>query len=452
MTVTLQSQIESLLKDKLGWSASILGSKEIARAVKKRMLAEDSPDIQTYLQQLQISTQELEELIELLIVPETWFFRDWEPFTFLERYVKAEWLPTQYHRILRVLSVPCSSGEEPYSIAMTLLKAGLTPNQFQIDAVDISKRSLDKAREAAYSPNSFRVKNLEFQNLYFTKVGNKYHLHDLVRTAVNFMQGNLVAPNFTNGKNPYDVIFCRNVLIYFDDAARAKAIGTLNSLLKNEGLLFLGHAEQAQILASSFVSVQHPFAFAYQKKDKNKGGARHEERVQIRNKHLTSTSDFSPRSEPKNNFPQFRENDLTVKRQNATLTNQEFTELRTAFSNGQKISAKEIIPGQNLINLPVSNLENARKLADTGQLSESGRICEAYLKENSTSVEAYILLGQVYQAKGMENQAEQCFQKAVYLEPNNSDALLHLALLKEQSGDLARAAVLRQRIQRLQKP
>jgi len=82
MTAIVQAQIESLLRDKMGWSANILGSKEISRAVEKRMVERNLLDLQTYLQQLQISTQEIEALIELLIVPETWFFRDWEPFVF----------------------------------------------------------------------------------------------------------------------------------------------------------------------------------------------------------------------------------------------------------------------------------------------------------------------------------------------------------------------------------
>ena len=158
MPAIIQTQIESLLKDKIGWSASILGSKEISRAVEKRMIAGNFPDLQTYLQQLQISPQEIDALIELLIVPETWFFRDWEPFVFLEHYIRSEWLLKQSYRSLRVLSVPCSSGEEPYSIAMSLLNSGLMSNQFQIDAVDISKISLNRAREAVYSQNSFRVK------------------------------------------------------------------------------------------------------------------------------------------------------------------------------------------------------------------------------------------------------------------------------------------------------
>ncbi|WP_377479646.1 MAG: CheR family methyltransferase [Microcoleus anatoxicus] len=453
MTAIIQNQIESLLKDRIGLSASILGSKEIGRAVEQRMTAENSPNLQTYLQQLQISAEELEALIELLIVPETWFFRDWEPFVFLERYVKSEWLPTQSHRILRVLSAPCSSGEEPYSIAMSLLQAGLTPNQFQIDAVDISNCSLDKARKAVYTQNSFRVNNLQFQQLYFTKLGNKYQLCDLVKNAVNFMHGNLVDPNFITGKNPYNVIWCRNVLIYFDDAAREKSIRNLNGLLKNKGLLFLGHAEKMQMLESTFVSVQHPFAFAYRKQENDNGGLINGEKLLMRHQPLISTGEVSlSRLDRQNKSPLFsRKDSPTIARQNNPTANRETTQLKTIPLSDPATSAREIGKGQNSTQLPATDLETARKLADGGQLSAATTMCENYLKQNFTSVEAYILMGEIHQAKGLDVQAEQCFQKAIYLEPNNYDALLHLTLLAENRGDTARAAVLRQRIQRLQK-
>lgn len=434
MAAIIQTQIESLLKDKIGWSASILGSKEISRAVEKRMIAGNFPDLQTYLQQLQISPQEIDALIELLIVPETWFFRDWEPFVFLEHYIRSEWLLKQSYRSLRVLSVPCSSGEEPYSIAMSLLNSGLMSNQFQIDAVDISKISLNRAREAIYSQNSFRVKNLEFQSRYFTKSGNKYHLQDSVKNAVNFIQGNLVDRNFLRDKNPYDIIFCRNVLIYFDDSARVKAMETLNGLLRNEGLLFLGHAEKGQLLDSSFVSIKHPFAFAYRKVENN-----------------NYKLNFSPCLEKKKQLPQLSEKSIPVTKQNQVIVNQENQNYVAVFGRESTTSNQEIIKTKASIQQESFCLEKARKLADSGQLNEAANICEIYLKENSTSVEAYILLGEVYQGKGMEKQAEQCFQKAIYLAPNNYDALLHLTLLTEHRGDTTKAAVLRQRIQRLEK-
>jgi chemotaxis protein methyltransferase WspC len=451
MTAILQAQIESLLRDKMGWSANILGSKEIGRAVEKRMVERNLLDLQTYLQQLQISTQEIEALIELLIVPETWFFRDWEPFVFLEEYVKSEWLLKLNYRPLRLLSIPCSSGEEPYSIAMTLFNIGLMPHQFQIDAVDISKTSLDRAKKAVYGQNSFRVKNLEFQSRYFTKSDNKYHLREEVKNAVNFMHGNLVAPNFLSEKNPYDVIFCRNVLIYFDDAARVKAMNTLKSLLRTQGVLFLGHAEKGQMLSSSFVSVEHPFAFAYRKIENNQEELKNEQQPPIKNQQLKSPSDVIFQREQRNKSHQSRENLPTSKRPNENITKEERLKSRPIFTSQSVTPKSATTKSQTSHQQPNSYLEQARKLADLGQLSEAANICETYLKENGTSVEAYILLGEVYQGKGMEKNAEQCFQKAIYLAPNNYDALLHLILLAEHRGDTAKAAVLRQRIQRLEK-
>lgn len=436
-----QATIEALLKEKVGLAASILGSAEIARSVEKRRIACNLPDLQTYLKQLQTSTQELDDLIELVIVPETWFFRDWEPFIFLERYVTSEWLPTRRNRILRLLSVPCSSGEEPYSIAMTLINAGLTPNQFRIDAVDISKKSILRAKEAIYNQNSFRGNNLEFQKRYFTKIDDKYQLCDLVKNAVNFMSGNLVDPNFLRDKSPYDVIFCRNVLIYFERSTREQSFQNLNRLLPKEGLLFLGHAETSQILDSGFVSVRHPFAFAY-RKEGDKNDKLTDGQIPIKNQIKYSPTPNLNSSQPKP-ANQLFEIPKPEKPQNSPQLNQSYPKLQSIPLSKPKDA--------NYQETPPLNFETARKLADSGQLDRAAKLCETYLKENSTSVEAYLLLGEIHQARGFEKQAEQCFQKAIYLEPNNYEALLHLSLLKEHSGDVAGATVLRQRIQRLQK-
>ena len=133
-----QEAIEALLRQKIGLDANSIGSRTIARAVEQRQIACGLPDRAAYLRHLQTVARELEELIETVVVPETWFFRDTEPFVYLNQYVRSEWLKANFS-ILRVLSVPCSTGEEPYSIAMTLLDSGLNPTQFCIDAVDVHK-------------------------------------------------------------------------------------------------------------------------------------------------------------------------------------------------------------------------------------------------------------------------------------------------------------------------
>ncbi|NEO95554.1 MAG: protein-glutamate O-methyltransferase CheR, partial [Moorea sp. SIO3G5] len=260
----IQATIEALLRKKIGLDGSTIGSRQIARAIETRRLACGLPDQQTYLQQLQTSPQELEALIETVVVLETWFFRDRKPFAFVSRYVRSEWLPNPNHPILRVLSIPCSTGEEPYSIAMTLLDAGLTPNQFRVDAIDISKEALQKARRALYSRNSFRGNQLQQRKRYFKQTADGYELCQLVRNTVKFKHGNILGP-LGLVQNNYDIIFCRNLLIYLDKSARFRAIELLDRLLMPQGLLFVGSAETGVITINRFVSVRYPFAFAYQK-------------------------------------------------------------------------------------------------------------------------------------------------------------------------------------------
>ena len=102
-----------------------------------------------------------------MVVTETWFFREKQPFAALVRLVIEEWLPAHPTGKLRLLSVPCSSGEEPYSMAMALMDAGFLAARFEISAVDISSRALAFAQRAIYGRNSFRGADLEFRARHF---------------------------------------------------------------------------------------------------------------------------------------------------------------------------------------------------------------------------------------------------------------------------------------------
>lgn len=432
-----QAAIEALLRQKIGLDANVIGSTMIARAVQQRLLACELPSITAYLKRLQTSSQEVDALIESLVVPETWFFRDRESYAYLSIYVKHQWLPTHPDRVLRVLSVPCSTGEEPLSIAIALLETGLSSKQFSIDAVDISQKALHIAQQGIYGRNSFRGETLNLRQQYFTQVGNKYQVHDFVKSTINFMRGNLLQPLFLLEKPPYDVIFCRNVLIYFDYSAREQAIQVLDRLLMKTGLLFVGHSETSAIPPLRFVSVRHPLAFAFRKV-----AATSEERQ------VTTPSYRTTRRQEQRN----KERDTGDGIQKGLL-----------LKPGKQASRLTDIPEITPSSLPTLDsqspvkikdnletlLEKAKILADRGQLKEAATLCETYLSQNHVSAEAYVLLGQVRQAQGKEEQALQCFQKATYLNPNHYEALIHLALLKEYTGDSKGAAMIRHRIQRL---
>lgn len=420
-----QQKIEDLLKRKIGLAAGSIGSNTIARVIHRRMEACRIGEIEAYFNLLQTSPEELEQLIEAAIVSETWFFRDRGPFVFLSQYLSSEWRLKNRGKILRVLSVPCATGEEPYSIAIALMEAGLTCKHFTIDAVDISQKSLQKARKGIYRQNSFRGMEQDYLKRYFTQIGeNEYLLSDAVIRAVNFWQGNLLDPYFLIDKAAYDIIFCRNVLIYFDRAAIETTNLVLDRLLEPEGLLFVGHAETGQISSSRFESIRYSFAFAFRKRQQEDRSKKHTEAARL--------NPTAPKA-------------IEAKK---LLVTEQFGEQKSAQLRDISPQPPTATPNSQS-NFP--DLGVARRLADLGELEAATTLCETYLSQNRVSVEAYVLLGQVHQAAGKKEQAEQYFQRAIYLEPNCYEALIHLALLKESRGDIAGGAIIRRRIERLQK-
>jgi chemotaxis protein methyltransferase WspC len=463
-----QSKIEALLRQKIGLDALSIGSNTIARAIGQRMATSRLTDPANYLEKLQAAPEELEALIESVVIPETWFFRDREPFVFLSHYVLSEWWSKNPGKILRVLSLPCATGEEPYSIAIALMEACLSPKSFKIDAVDISKIALNKAQRAVYGKNSFRGKKLDFLESYFNQIGNEYHLRDLVKNTVNFIHGNVCDRSFMVNQTAYDIIFCRNLLIYFDDAGRQQTIQLLDRLLTKQGLLFLGHSETGQLLPLQFSPVRHPLAFAYRK-----------EQSQVNQTHfpgITAVSKSTRKSDDSRNyrFPvsenyksesktdrssHLNTRSTVPKTPDRSPISQNYLRSQPPSSSCDEVPQLRQIPSiqspvtTGPLDAPskISDCETARSLADRGQLQEAATLCETYLSQNPVSVEAHVLLGQIYQAVGNQDRSQLCFQKAIYLEPDSYEALIHLALLKENRGDFAGANLIRQRIQRLQK-
>src|SRR3982074_983393 len=214
----------------MGLDAESIGVASVERAVRERLAARGLEDVQVYWEQLSAVEQELQELIEAIVIPETWFFRDPQAFTALVQVVREEWLAKHLEGALRLLSLPCSTGEEPFSMAMALLDGGLPPSRFHIDAIDISTRAIAWAEQGTYGKNSFRSKDLSFRDRYFEPAERGHRLSDGVRRQVHFRHGNLLSAGWLHGAHGYDVIFCRNVLIYFDVITQCRAIEVLGRL------------------------------------------------------------------------------------------------------------------------------------------------------------------------------------------------------------------------------
>jgi len=400
--------LEQLLKASMGLSVASIGSAVIARAVQERLSACNLADRDVYLERVRTSGAELQALIEAVVVPETWFFRDPNAFTSLARFVHDDWLPSHRGGVLAVLSLPCSTGEEPYSIAMALVDAHLAAERFRVDAVDISNRHIGQGMRAVYGRNSFRTDNLGFRDRHFDVAADGYHVRQNVRQQVRFQQGNLFAADLLPGVGIYDVIFCRNVLIYFDRPTQERALAVLDRLLSSDGLLFVAPAETGLPGGHGLVSTKEPLAFGFRK-----------ERARTPAPARTTVGPPTPFAP------------------------------RAAIAAVQRGAASAGLSPEGSDD-PAADLDEATRFADQGHFVEAAACCEEHLRRSGPSATAFYLLGLVRDATGNHSQAASYYRKALYLDPNHHDTQIQLALLLEKQGEPAAAQVLRNRARRLE--
>ncbi|ALN78851.1 CheR family methyltransferase [Lysobacter antibioticus] len=406
------------LKDTMGLDASTIGPTVVERAVASRMTACGCKQLAEYWQALRASPLEQQELIEAVVVPETWFFRDTQAFSALSETYGLHWAVTHPGDRLRLLSLPCSTGEEPYTMAMALQDAGFPLERLSIDAVDISERALAKARRGLYGSNSFRGRELQFRERHFTTVAGGWQLPETVRSRVNFIQGNVLDVAFLPGEAVYDAIFCRNLLIYFDADTQIRTVGILKRLLRPQGLLFVGPAEAGLILSQGFASAQLPMAFAFRPPRADSG-------VAVSAAMLATTASALAGAAAKA---------TTVK----------------AIAKPRPLArpAPSASPVPTVAESAEALLDAAQRLADNGDFDRAAGSCQAYLQAQGPSARALYLLGLIEGAKGRNELAEDYFRKALYLQPQHEETLMHLALLLETRGDAAGGRVLRLRAQR----
>jgi len=169
---------------------------------------------------------------------------------------------------IRIWCIPSSSGEEPYSIAMYLLEtwSGIHEWDVEILSSDIDTGILRRARAGRYSARSVQYVPPRWLAKYFRSVGDEHQLSDDLRQAVEFTRVNLAEPTDTLNYRNFDVIFCRNLLIYFDDLSRQTAAETFYEALNPGGYVCLGHSESMSRISSLFEVRKFPEAIVYRKR------------------------------------------------------------------------------------------------------------------------------------------------------------------------------------------
>jgi chemotaxis protein methyltransferase CheR len=264
-----------LLHERSGLHFSTGNRRLLERGVLHRMQALQMAVPEKYLAYLARTGDnhdELNKLLGLLTIGETCFFRYQAHRDVLIREVLPELLAHRAAtRQLRIWSAGCSTGEEPYSLAMVLLEhfPQLHDWNVQILATDINKRALRQAREGVYRARALRQTDETFRKRYFHQAGEQFVLDKQVRNMVRFSYLNLLAdpfPQADSGTADLDLILCRNVLIYFQPETIRQVIDRFSHSLRPGGYLFLGHAETLQGIASLFQRLHQHGAFFYQRK------------------------------------------------------------------------------------------------------------------------------------------------------------------------------------------
>jgi len=365
----------------------------LIQAIKKRMAEKGIKTEDEYYQLLThpiLGQEELTELTKLITIAETGFFRHPEQFEAFKNHLLPKLIEKNKEsgeKTLKIWSAGCSSGEEPYSIAMILatLKNDLKDFSIKIYATDINQDLLKKAKKGIYSAKSISHLPKQYQK-YFIRKGESCLIKEEIKNMVEFFELNLVKEPFPLYLlNELDVIFCRNVFIYFREKSVKRVLRIFYLCLKNDGYLILAPTESLIINSKTFVSEKVGEVFFYRK------------------------------AKPK----------LEVLPQILSLPTPAFEKKTGDKKKSSKITLKEKIVPLQPDNFKLA-LKGARAYADAGLYKRTIEICHQILHHHPTLPEAYLILGIAYYETGKVEKAIANFKKAIYLAPDF--ALAHFYL------------------------
>ncbi|GAB4338118.1 MAG: hypothetical protein Kow0037_21850 [Calditrichia bacterium] len=413
------------------------------------------PDIETLKQWLfeeeEISVNKIYRIANFITNGETYFFREHRVFDLL--FTQIIPVLIEEYKTPIFWSAGCSTGEEPYSLAMLLLEAGLKFDRPVIFATDVNQKFLEKARKGIYSNWSFRKVSPHYIEKYFHKIDSRsYQISDEVKRLVQFSHFNLVENNWHKQlpfeKSPH-LIFCRNVLIYFTQENIDRVIQNFSRVLHPAGYFISGSTEPAFRFFNNFRSVFKNGLPIYQRRT----AAEVKESTRLESKPMCSLSERESR------------NGLTGGREKRSQE-KSFSALRkiskTHSSDKQEkaaklLSAEEIermlIRGENqaLINLLTgdTNGQNneekveyllwlARAHANIGKKKEALELCQKALEINKFNHQVYYWMGVIEMEQNNTDKAKAYFQKSIYLQPDYAMPyimLAHLSGMPTQSGN-----------------
>jgi chemotaxis protein methyltransferase CheR len=387
---------------------------------------------------------EIRELLDLITIGETYFFRNKAQFDVLMRFVLPEIIQRKINsrdKCIRAWSAGCSGGDETYSIAMAMMEVIPSYEEWSISILgtDINRNGLACAKGAIYGAKHIAHLPKEYLGKYFKVEGSTYKLNAKVQELTQFEYHNLAKDPFIYERmQNTDIIFCRNVIIYFDGQTTQRVIENFHNCLAQDGYLFLGHSETLWQITDKFERVEFPQTFIYKKRL----GPVQEDAMkpfiavpEIEIPRMTSIKEMDmekdffqqelrphlqEKSEPLEEFrkpPTVKEKAESVYEE-ATLCSEEMRD-RTALSSPHQTIAQD----KNHLR---TSLMRATILANEAKYKEATDILAEIIEVDNLSVEAYYLLG-VLSYKGSNlDEAETQFRKVIYVDPDSVIAYFNL--------------------------
>ena len=417
--------------------------------------------------------EEWQQFVCLVTNRESYFFRDKGQFSLLRQNILPELIrKNQRTRIIRICSAGCSTGQEPYSIAILLRE--LIPDvenwSINIFGIDINRESLDHAQKALYNTWSFRQVEEQIKERYFKSMAGYYQLEPPVKRAVRFHQVNLARdplPRMDSELRDMDLIICRNVFIYFTDEAIGRVVEKFFHTLKPNGYLLTGHAElgshhvkafQAKLFPESVIYLKRGSSFhvdspprvRYQPAAPQPSAldtlAKQLEKTQIKlntaNNHLTTANNHLSSISPATKTPLVSNNasipnvSSGISEESKLMQEAEALVQSKSYHLAQKKLEQilQISPRQFIAHCLMAEIK-----ANLGQYEQAKEWCQKAIALNTFIAKPYHLLAHISEEQGNLEEAKQSLKKIIYLEPDAVPAYISLANLYQQEGDHTRA-------------
>ena len=461
---SLLSDLSRLIKSEIGLYFPEKNWKNLKRGIINAALDLGFEEPKAFARSLlssSLSKQNFEMLVNHLTIGETFFYRDKKLFRVFKEDVLAEWInKTPKKRVLRIWSAGCCSGEEPYTIAMQIdqMKPSLKEWDIKIFGTDINPEFLEKARQGVYTTWSLRDVPEWIVTKYFTKKSKQhYEISPEIKKMVQFQQVNLIneeSPFFINNTKTMDMIFCRNVVMYFSNKNRNQVIGQLTDCLADEGYFVVSPSETAFIKHSVLNMVRRNDVLLYQKGN-GLTNKRNEIPVSLPGKRVQTITqervqEVKFRKRPNTLNKQIKKNRISASETNSNRAKNEnipmqrpLQEAEGLFGNNEYKSCAQLLERFLLSEINSGETSNirpacmsllAKSLANTGQLDIAKQWGEKAVSAEKLNPAHYLLLATIYEEKNSLEESVDSLQKAVYLDSKIVLAHFKLGMIAREQG------------------